>query len=68
MPCVMNAANEIAVDAFLHERCGFNDIARVVEACMDAHDVQPVSSIDQLADVDAWSRQRARAVLSKLTV
>ncbi len=68
MPCVMNAANEIAVAAFLHERCGFNDIARVVEACMDAHDVQPVSSIDQLADVDAWSRQRARAVLSKLTV
>lgn len=68
IPCVMNAANEIAVDAFLHERCGFNDIARVVEACMDAHDVQPVSSIDQLADVDAWSRQRARAVLSKLTV
>lgn len=68
MPCVMNAANEITVDAFLHERCGFNDIARVVEACMDAHDVQPVSSIDQLADVDAWSRQRARAVLSKLTV
>lgn len=68
MPCVMNAANEIAVDAFLHERCGFNDIARVVEACMDSHDVQPVSSIDQLADVDAWSRQRARAVLSKLTV
>lgn len=68
MPCVMNAANEIAVDAFLHERCGFNDIARVVEACMDAHDVQPVSSIDQFADVDAWSRQRARAVLSKLTV
>lgn len=68
MPCVMNAANEIAVDAFLHERCGFNDIARVVEACMDAHDVQPVSSIDQLADVDAWSRQRARAVLSKFTV
>lgn len=68
MPCVMNAANEIAVDAFLHERCGFNDIARVVEDCMDAHDVQPVSSIDQLADVDAWSRQRARAVLSKLTV
>lgn len=68
MPCVMNAANEIAVAAFLHERCGFNDITRVVEACMDAHDVQPVSSIDQLADVDAWSRQRARAVLSNLTV
>ena len=68
MPCVMNAANEIAVDAFLHERCGFNDIARVVEACMEAHDVQSVSSIDQLAEIDAWSRQYALTALSKLNV
>ena len=35
LPCVLNAANEVAVDAFLHDACSFTGIADVVEACMD---------------------------------
>ena len=66
LPCVLNAANEVAVDAFLHERCSFIDIARVVEATMDAHRVEDVESIQQLRAIDIWARERARYALSSL--
>lgn len=66
LPCVMNAANEIAVDAFLHDRCGFMDIPALVEACMDAHDRSDVVSLEQLYDVDAWARSYTRSALERL--
>ena len=61
----MNAANEIAVAAFLEERCSYLGIAEVVEATMDACKVESVESIDQLGEVDAWARSFARSVLRK---
>ncbi|MDM8300500.1 1-deoxy-D-xylulose-5-phosphate reductoisomerase [Collinsella tanakaei] len=64
LPCVLNAANEVAVAAFLAGSCSFTDIDTVVAACMDAHDVQPVQTLEQLSDVDAWARAYARSVLS----
>ena len=64
MPCVLNAANEVAVDAFLHDACSFTDIDRIVESCMDAHEVQAVVSFEQLADIDAWAREKAAQVLA----
>ncbi len=60
LPCAMNAANEIAVAAFLAGEGSYLGIAECVEAVMDAHDVQNVESIDQLLDVDAWARAEAR--------
>lgn len=66
LPCVMNAANEIAVDAFLHDRCGFLDIPALVETCMDAHDRCEVVSLEQLYDVDAWARSYTLSALEKL--
>ena len=66
LPCAMNAANEVAVDAFLHDTCGYLDIDGTVEAVMDAHErgagggVAKVESIEQLAEVDAWARRAAR--------
>lgn len=65
LPCAMNAANEIAVAAFLEERCSYLGIAEVVEATMDACKVESVESIDQLGEVDAWARSFARSVLRK---
>lgn len=59
LPCAMNAANEVAVASFLQGGCTFLDIADTVERVMEAHDVQPVESIEQLADVDAWARRTA---------
>lgn len=64
LPCAMNAANEVAVAAFLAEECSYLGIAACVEAVMDAHEregVQRVESLDQLEAVDAWARAAARA-------
>lgn len=62
LPCVMNAANEVAVAAFLDDAIGYLDIAACVEAAMDAHErdgVQRVEGLDQLEAVDAWARRVA---------
>ena len=64
MPCVLNAANEVAVDAFLNDGCSFTDIDRIVESCMDSHDMQAVDSFEQLRDIDAWAREKAAQVLA----
>lgn len=63
LPCVMNAANEVAVAAFLAEEGTYLGIPECVEAVMDVHErngVQRVESLDQLEAVDAWARQEAR--------
>ena len=67
LPCVMNAANEVAVAAFLAEEGSYLGIAACVEAVMDAHEragVQQVESLDQLEALDTWSRTEARRRLS----
>lgn len=64
LPCVMNAANEIAVAAFLAEEGTYLGIAECVEAVMSAHEqagVQSVESLEQLLELDAWARDCARA-------
>ena len=63
LPCAMNAANEIAVAAFLGEQCSYLGIADCVEAVMEAHQAQAVESLEQLEEVDAWARVQARHVL-----
>ncbi len=66
LPCVMNAANEVAVAAFLAQRGSYLGIAECVEAVMDAHEaagVQQVESLDQLQELDAWARSTAEANL-----
>ena len=63
---MLNAANEVAVDAFLHDGCSFTDIDRIVESCMDAHDMQAVDSFAvSYTHLDVYKRQRhGRAVLA----
>ncbi len=63
LPAAMNAANEVAVAAFLDGRCPFLSIAETVEHVMEACDVEPVSGLEQLHGVDAWARACARAYL-----
>ena len=64
LPCAMNAANEVAVAAFLAREGTFLGIASCVESVMDAHDVHSVESLEQLHEVDAWARMEARCRLS----
>lgn len=66
MPCAMNAANEVAVAAFLDGRVGFIGIEAVVAAVMGSHRAEPVESFEQLEETDMLSRVRAREAVSAL--
>ena len=59
LPVVLNAANEVAVEAFLDGKLGFTTIPRVIEKTMDAHDIEGVSTIDTVRRVDRWAREQA---------
>ena len=59
VPVVLNAANEVAVEAFLDGKLGFTAIPRVIEKTMDAHEIERVSTIDTVRRVDRWAREQA---------
>ncbi|WFC15175.1 1-deoxy-D-xylulose-5-phosphate reductoisomerase [Aeromonas salmonicida] len=63
----LNAANEEAVAAFLAERIGFMDIARVNEATMLALGSSPVGSLDDLIALDGAARARAHNLIEELS-
>jgi len=65
MPAAMNAANEVAVAAFLAGHIGFLDIERVVEAVLTRHEREELSSLDQVHSVDSWARAIATESLSR---
>jgi 1-deoxy-D-xylulose-5-phosphate reductoisomerase len=59
MPAVLNAANEIAVDAFLAGKIGFREIHRTVEKTMQGHSPQRARNVEDILEVDRWARERA---------
>lgn len=63
MPAVMNAANEVAVEAFLDGRLHFLGISGLIERTMNAHNAHPLASIDDVLAVDAWARRKAVELL-----
>jgi 1-deoxy-D-xylulose-5-phosphate reductoisomerase len=67
-PCVLNAANEVAVHAFLGGRLAFMDIARVIEGSLDVSEPGPVQSFEDLYDSDAEARTHASAMVERLGV
>ena len=67
-PCVLNAANEVAVHAFLGGTLRFLDIARVIEGALAATEPVPVGSFDDLYDADAEARRMAAALVEELAV
>ncbi|MCS7034093.1 MAG: 1-deoxy-D-xylulose-5-phosphate reductoisomerase [Phycisphaerae bacterium] len=64
MGAVLNAANEIAVEAFTTGKIPFGRIAPVVEATMQKHAVQPSPSLDDLLEADRWARRTAAALIN----
>jgi 1-deoxy-D-xylulose-5-phosphate reductoisomerase len=60
-PCALNAADEVAVEAFLAGHLPLGAVPEVIAAVMDAHRVEKVESLAQLTAVDAWAREEARA-------
>lgn len=63
MPAVLNAANEIAVEAFLKGKIGFMDIPNIIKNTMGAYTVKYNYSIDELLQSDEWGRQYAQSLL-----
>jgi 1-deoxy-D-xylulose-5-phosphate reductoisomerase len=63
-PAVLNAANEIAVDAFVNRRISFLQITETVKVTMDRHTVVEHPSLDEILAADTWARQEAAAVTS----
>jgi 1-deoxy-D-xylulose-5-phosphate reductoisomerase len=59
LPAVLNAANEVAVDAFCDHRISFEDITRIVTRAMDRHEVVSHPTLDQILTADAWARNEA---------
>ena len=63
LPVVLNAANEVAVAAFLAGRLGFLAIADVIEQAMDAHAPGPVTTLAQVRAVDRWAHEFAQGLV-----
>lgn len=67
MPATLNAANEIAVAAYLQEQIAFHDIAEVIRSTMDAHTPREVESIDDALETDRWAREKAGVLIRSMT-
>jgi 1-deoxy-D-xylulose-5-phosphate reductoisomerase len=63
-PAVVNAANEVAVAAFLERSLNFDDIATVIDSVLQQHQVRAVRTLEDALTADAWARDRAGAALS----
>lgn len=63
MPAVMNAANEVAVEAFLKGKIGFTDIAMSIARTMDSHESQSLATVEDVLSFDLWARGKTRELL-----
>ena len=66
MPTVLNAANEIAVEAFLSARIGFREIHRVIEKTMEAHSDGCPKGLKDILEVDGWARRTAAELIERM--
>ena len=66
LPCVLNAANEVAVAAFLSGRLGFTSIPRVIEQTLDTHVAGAVDTLAAVRRIDAWARAHATGLIDGL--
>jgi 1-deoxy-D-xylulose-5-phosphate reductoisomerase len=59
-PAVLNAVNEVAVEAFLNNSIAFHEIPQIIESVLDAHTPQEASDLDGILKADTWARAEAR--------
>jgi 1-deoxy-D-xylulose-5-phosphate reductoisomerase len=67
MPAVLNAANEIAVQAFLNRGIGFLDIAATIRRTMDAHVPREILTLEDALQADVWARGHASGIVEVLS-
>ena len=66
LPVVYNAANEVAVELFIQEEIGFNQITKLVKNIMQQHTVQAVDSIATILEADSWARQQSELIAAQV--
>lgn len=64
MPAVLNAANEIAVAAFLEGRIGFRKIHRIIDKTMQFHNNKRAEAVGEVLEIDRWARERASSLIN----
>jgi len=63
MPTILNAANEVAANAFLEGSIRFTDVPIILQRLMEEHEVKPVRTIEDILRADQWSRERAKNLI-----
>jgi len=66
MPSVLNAANEVAVNAFLEGMIRFPAIPRVIKKTMDQHSLISETGLDVILEADKWARKKAKEIIKSL--
>jgi 1-deoxy-D-xylulose-5-phosphate reductoisomerase len=68
MPAILNAANEIAVNAFLEGSLKFTEIPLFIQRVMGEHEVRTVYTVEDILKADHWARERSKAILERRKV
>jgi 1-deoxy-D-xylulose-5-phosphate reductoisomerase len=63
MPAVLNASNEVAVNAFLEGALPFTQIPILIQRAMEGHTVRSVQTVEDILRADQWARERSKALL-----
>ncbi len=63
LPATLNAANEVAVHAFLNKQIAFLDIPKVIQETMLAYQPAPLTTIEEVLEVDQWARRTAEEMM-----
>ena len=66
IPTVLNAANEIAVDAFLNEHIRFTDIPVIIERCMEKFEPKPATTLELILEADQQARVVSQQIIAEL--
>ena len=63
-PCILNAANEIAVEAFLTDRIGFLQISEIIEKCLEKVSYLRTPNLEDLINTDIETRTKANEFIN----
>ena len=63
MSAVLNAANEVAVGAFLERKIGFRSIHRLIDKTMQGHVPRRPKQVGEILEVDRWAREKALSLI-----
>ncbi len=67
-PAVLNAANEVAVQAFLDRRLGYTEIAAVIGNTIECHSVEAVEFLETVIKADQWAREKAGGTVNEMAI